>query len=126
MNLSNILSFKKYFSVCSFPLQWFNDVHSTDILDVCEDVLNLLSKSHGCEVSWSLLLFCSLFPFPSTLALILSCYTELMLLCFKTIEIVIPELHEMRTAHIVSIGSETICSLNPDIEDGYDSLLWNI
>ncbi|XWS68188.1 hypothetical protein CRYUN_Cryun04dG0069800 [Craigia yunnanensis] len=64
--------------------EWFNDVHSTDISDVCEDVLNLLSKSHGCE----------------------------------TIEIVIPELHEMRTAHIVSIGSETLCSLNPDCEDG--------
>ncbi|KAL1065760.1 hypothetical protein V6Z11_D12G018300 [Gossypium hirsutum] len=64
--------------------EWFNDVHSTDISDVCEDVLNLLSKSHGC----------------------------------KTIEIVIPELHEMRIAHLVSIGSESIRSLNPDIEDG--------
>ncbi|KAB2047519.1 hypothetical protein ES319_A13G051500v1 [Gossypium barbadense] len=64
--------------------EWFNDVHSTDISDVCEDVLKLLSKSHGCE----------------------------------TIEIVIPELHEMRTAHVVSIGSETQCSLNPDCEDG--------
>ncbi|XP_012462809.1 fatty acid amide hydrolase [Gossypium raimondii] len=64
--------------------EWFNDVHSTDISDICEDVLKLLSKSHGCE----------------------------------TIEIVIPELHEMRTAHVVSIGSETQCSLNPDCEDG--------
>ncbi|MBA0619760.1 hypothetical protein Godav_005567 [Gossypium davidsonii] len=64
--------------------EWFNDVHSTDISDVCEDVLNLLSKSHGC----------------------------------KTIEIVIPELHEMRIAHLVSIGSESLRSLNPDIEDG--------
>ncbi|XP_031096931.1 fatty acid amide hydrolase-like [Ipomoea triloba] len=36
----------------------------------------------------------------------------------KTIEIAIPELHEMRTAHIVSIGSESLCSLNPDVEDG--------
>ncbi|KAE9591820.1 putative hydrolase [Lupinus albus] len=33
-------------------------------------------------------------------------------------EIVIPELHEMRTAHVVSIGSECLCALNPDIEDG--------
>ncbi|KAH1030920.1 hypothetical protein J1N35_043094 [Gossypium stocksii] len=64
--------------------EWFNDVHSTDISNVCEDVLKLLSKSHGCE----------------------------------TIEIVIPELHEMRTAHVVSIGSETQYSLNPDCEDG--------
>ncbi|KAA3488602.1 fatty acid amide hydrolase-like isoform X4 [Gossypium australe] len=64
--------------------EWFNDVHSTDISDVCEDVLKLLSKSHGCE----------------------------------TIEIVIPELHEMHTAHVVSIGSETQCSLNPDCENG--------
>ena len=33
------------------PLQWFNDVHSTDISDKCEDVLDLLCKTHGCEVS---------------------------------------------------------------------------
>lgn len=64
--------------------EWFNDVHSTDISDACENVLSLLSKSYGCE----------------------------------TIEIVIPELHEMRTAHVISIGSETLCSLNPDCEDG--------
>ncbi|GAV65098.1 Amidase domain-containing protein [Cephalotus follicularis] len=63
---------------------WFNDVESTDISDKCEDVLNQLSKTHGCEI----------------------------------IEIVIPELQEMRTAHIVSIGSECISSLNPDIGDG--------
>lgn len=37
----------------------------------------------------------------------------------KMIEIVVPELHEMRTAHLVSIGSECISSINPDCEDGY-------
>lgn len=36
----------------------------------------------------------------------------------KMVEIVIPELHEMRTAHIVAIGSESACGLNPDFEDG--------
>ncbi|CAN4112011.1 unnamed protein product [Withania somnifera] len=36
----------------------------------------------------------------------------------KTVEIVIPELHEMRIAHIVSIGSESLCTLNPDCDDG--------
>lgn len=36
----------------------------------------------------------------------------------KTVEIVIPELPEMRNAHIVSIGSESVCGLNPDFEDG--------
>ncbi|KAK7328058.1 hypothetical protein VNO77_22154 [Canavalia gladiata] len=36
----------------------------------------------------------------------------------EMIEIVIPELHEMRNAHVVSIGSECLCSLNPDCEDG--------
>ncbi|KAJ6819303.1 fatty acid amide hydrolase [Iris pallida] len=36
----------------------------------------------------------------------------------KTIEIVLPELDEMRTAHLVSIGAETLCSLNPYFEDG--------
>ncbi|XP_042981230.1 fatty acid amide hydrolase-like isoform X2 [Carya illinoinensis] len=34
------------------------------------------------------------------------------------VEIVIPELHEMRNAHLVSIGSEMLCSVNPDCEDG--------
>ncbi|KAF2312270.1 hypothetical protein GH714_029637 [Hevea brasiliensis] len=63
---------------------WFNDVHSTDISNKCEDILNLLSKTHGCEM----------------------------------VEIVVPELDEMRIAHLVSIGSETQCSLNHDIEDG--------
>ncbi|KAA3462996.1 Fatty acid amide hydrolase [Gossypium australe] len=85
VNILGSLQLGKYTEVnWNFPLQWFNDVHSTDISDVCEDVLNLLSKSHGC----------------------------------KTIEIVIPELHEMRIAHLVSIGSESLRSLNPDIEDG--------
>ncbi|KAG6421948.1 hypothetical protein SASPL_118508 [Salvia splendens] len=37
----------------------------------------------------------------------------------KMVEIVIPELLEMRTAHIVSIGSESACGLNPDYEDGF-------
>lgn len=35
------------------------------------------------------------------------------------VEIAIPELHEMRTAHILSIGSESLSSLTPDFEDGY-------
>ncbi|CAK7330349.1 unnamed protein product [Dovyalis caffra] len=63
---------------------WFNDVHSTDVSDKCEDILNLLSRTHGCEM----------------------------------VEIVIPEMQEMRTAHLVSIGSEFLNSLIPDIEDG--------
>ncbi|XP_060168005.1 fatty acid amide hydrolase-like isoform X2 [Lycium barbarum] len=36
----------------------------------------------------------------------------------KTVEIVIPELHEMRIAHIVSIGSEALCALNPYCYEG--------
>ncbi|XP_059445552.1 fatty acid amide hydrolase isoform X1 [Corylus avellana] len=65
---------------------WFNDVNSTDISDKCEDVLDLLCKTHGCEM----------------------------------VEIVIPELHEMRNSHLVSIGSEMLCSVNPDCDDGKD------
>lgn len=42
----------------------------------------------------------------------------------KTIEVVIPELLEMRTAHVVSIGSEGLCSMNPDFEDGYVWVYW--
>ncbi|KAE9447029.1 hypothetical protein C3L33_21075, partial [Rhododendron williamsianum] len=38
----------------------------------------------------------------------------------KTIEIAIPELHEMLMAHLVSIGSESLCKLKPDYEDGKD------
>lgn len=33
-------------------MQWFNDVYSTDISDRCEDVLDMLLKTHGCEVSF--------------------------------------------------------------------------
>lgn len=36
----------------------------------------------------------------------------------KTVEIVIPELPHMRVSHVVSIGSESLCSLTPDCEDG--------
>ncbi|KAL2537128.1 Fatty acid amide hydrolase [Forsythia ovata] len=36
----------------------------------------------------------------------------------RTVEIVIPELREMRTAHLVSIGSEVLSGLNPELEDG--------
>ncbi|GFP86841.1 fatty acid amide hydrolase [Phtheirospermum japonicum] len=64
--------------------EWFNDVFSTEISDKCEDILNRLLETHGCQ----------------------------------TVEIVVPELHELRTAHIVSIGSESACGLNPDFEDG--------
>ncbi|GMH16410.1 hypothetical protein Nepgr_018251 [Nepenthes gracilis] len=64
--------------------EWFNDVYSSEISETCDDVLTLLSETHGCQV----------------------------------LEIVIPELHELRTAHIVSIGSESLCSLNPHCEDG--------
>ncbi|KAF4381041.1 hypothetical protein F8388_011963 [Cannabis sativa] len=36
----------------------------------------------------------------------------------NVVEIVVPDLHEMRTAHVVTIGSECACSLNPDCVDG--------
>ncbi|XP_050210415.1 fatty acid amide hydrolase isoform X2 [Mercurialis annua] len=29
---------------------WFNDVQSTEVSDKCEDILNLLLKTHGCEM----------------------------------------------------------------------------
>ncbi|GAB4853369.1 hypothetical protein Ancab_017545 [Ancistrocladus abbreviatus] len=64
--------------------EWFNDVYSGEVSKKCEDVLNLLAETHGCQI----------------------------------LDIAIPELHEMRTAHVVSIGSESLCSLNPYCEDG--------
>ncbi|XP_069145920.1 fatty acid amide hydrolase isoform X3 [Solanum lycopersicum] len=82
--------------------EWFNDVFSTDISDKCENVLSQLSEKHGCKVCLFLLLHSPL----------------LYLGLWLTVEIVIPELHEMRIAHIVSIGSESLCSLNPDCGDG--------
>ncbi|KAI4299200.1 hypothetical protein L6164_032681 [Bauhinia variegata] len=63
---------------------WFNDVHSTEVSDKCEDALNQLSKAYGCEM----------------------------------IEVAVPELHDMQVSHLVSIGSECLCGLNPDCEDG--------
>ncbi|KAK2987419.1 hypothetical protein RJ640_018556 [Escallonia rubra] len=36
----------------------------------------------------------------------------------KMVEIVIPELQQMRTSHLVSIGSESLCGLTPECEDG--------
>ncbi|GJS13295.1 fatty acid amide hydrolase-like protein [Tanacetum coccineum] len=36
----------------------------------------------------------------------------------KVVEIVILELDEMRTTHVVSIGSEAAASLTPDLQDG--------
>lgn len=69
--------------------EWFNDVYSSEISQKCEDVLNQLSETYGCQ----------------------------------TVEIAIPEMHEMRTAHVVSIGSESLCSLNPHCEEGKGSKL---
>ena len=42
------------------------------------------------------------------------------------VEIVIPELDEMRTAHVVSIGSEAAASLTPDLQDGYVYSLFSV
>lgn len=36
----------------------------------------------------------------------------------STVEIVLPELLEMQSAHVVSIGCESLCALSPDLEDG--------
>ncbi|KAL4588583.1 hypothetical protein LXL04_001475 [Taraxacum kok-saghyz] len=41
----------------------------------------------------------------------------------KVVEIVIPELDQMRTAHVVSIGAEAAASLSPDIQIGMDKKL---
>ena len=55
-SLSYIFGIGSLFNLSiTFLLQWFNDVYSTDISDKCEDVLNMLSKNHGCKVSSFLL-----------------------------------------------------------------------
>ncbi|GMH26138.1 hypothetical protein Nepgr_027981 [Nepenthes gracilis] len=84
-NLSTPDSFRDLDSVrLGKYTEWFNDVYSREISEKCEDVLNLVSKIHGCQI----------------------------------LEIIIPELQEMRIAHSVSIGSEALCSLNPHYGDG--------
>lgn len=51
-----------------------------------------------------------------------TCDSALNLLCStfgcQIEEIVLPELEEMRTAHLVSIGSESFCDLNPHYQAG--------
>ncbi|KAL8238356.1 hypothetical protein R6Q59_019437 [Mikania micrantha] len=64
--------------------EWFNDVFSPDISTKCEDILNLLSQTHGCKVT----------------------------------EVVIPELHHIRTSHLVSIGSEVLAAITPHCRTG--------
>lgn len=48
-----------------------------------------------------------------------SLYFSILFLCIKILEIILPELEEMRTAHLVSIGSESLCGLNAHCEAGY-------
>ncbi|XP_072986681.1 fatty acid amide hydrolase [Typha latifolia] len=36
----------------------------------------------------------------------------------EIMEIILPDLEEMQVAHVVSIGSESLCDLNPDYKDG--------
>ncbi|XP_042435458.1 fatty acid amide hydrolase-like [Zingiber officinale] len=69
--------------------EWFHDVSNSEISNKCEDVVNNLAASFGCEI----------------------------------LEIILPEMEEMRTAHLVSIGSESLCGLNAHCEAGKGSLL---
>ncbi|KAG5606583.1 hypothetical protein H5410_028075 [Solanum commersonii] len=48
---------------------------------------------------------------------LLVCLIFFVISWLKTVKIVISELHEMHIAHIVSIGSESLCTLNPDGAD---------
>ncbi|GKD75668.1 fatty acid amide hydrolase-like protein isoform X1, partial [Tanacetum coccineum] len=64
-------------------LIWFNDVFSPEISTKCEDILYLLSETHGCKV----------------------------------VEVVIPELHQLRMSHLLPVGSESLASLTPRCHD---------
>ncbi|KAM0882521.1 hypothetical protein ACQ4PT_032225 [Festuca glaucescens] len=64
--------------------EWFHDVSDSEISNTCEDALNLLCSTFGCQIE----------------------------------EIILPELEEMRTAHVVSIGSEALCDLNAHYQEG--------
>ncbi|KAJ4830995.1 hypothetical protein Tsubulata_036321 [Turnera subulata] len=84
--LPNLASYESTDALGSIRLgkytEWFNDVFSTDVSDKCGDILDLLSKTHGC----------------------------------KSVEIVIPELQELKAAHLVSMA-EAVCSLIPHFEE---------
>lgn len=64
--------------------EWFHDVSDSEISNTCEDALNLLCSTFGCQIE----------------------------------EIILPELEEMRTAHVVSIGSESLCDMNAHYQEG--------
>jgi Asp-tRNA(Asn)/Glu-tRNA(Gln) amidotransferase A subunit family amidase len=64
--------------------EWFHDVSDPEISTTCEDALNLLCSSFGCQIE----------------------------------DIILPELEEMRTAHVISIGTESFCDLNPHYKAG--------
>uniref|UniRef100_N1R1Y2 Glutamyl-tRNA(Gln) amidotransferase subunit A n=1 Tax=Aegilops tauschii TaxID=37682 RepID=N1R1Y2_AEGTA len=71
--------------LCStFGCQWFHDVPDNEVSNTCEDALNLLCSTFGCQIE----------------------------------EIILPELEEMRTAHLVSIGSEAFSDMNAHYQAG--------
>ncbi|XP_044329870.1 fatty acid amide hydrolase isoform X1 [Triticum aestivum] len=64
--------------------EWFHDVPDNEVSNTCEDALNLLCSTFGCQIE----------------------------------EIILPELEEMRTAHLVSIGSEAFSDMNAHYQAG--------
>lgn len=64
--------------------EWFHDVPDNEVSNTCEDALNLLCSTFGCQIE----------------------------------EIILPELEEMRTAHLVSIGSEAFADMNAHYQAG--------
>ncbi|KAH0695865.1 hypothetical protein KY289_013347 [Solanum tuberosum] len=68
--------------------------------------------------AWMQSMSTSIITFSITVSWTLASVSSSFGLELLTVEIVIPELHEMRIAHIVSIGSESLCTLK--LERGAD------
>ncbi|KAM3291340.1 fatty acid amide hydrolase [Capsicum chacoense] len=123
--LPNLSSFESYSSLGSLRFgkytEWFNDVFSTEISDKCDDILNQLSEKHGVKVKLGGLTSINFVTNYFLSIISHSCFLNfffVFLPLMKTIEIVIPELHEMHNALIVSLGSEALSQLNPYVDNG--------
>ncbi|KAH0698503.1 hypothetical protein KY284_012718 [Solanum tuberosum] len=73
--------------------------------------------------AWMQSMSISIITFSITVSWTLASVSSSFGLEFLTVEIVIPELHEMRIAHIVSIGSESLCTLNLECGGGKGEIL---
>ncbi|EFJ20697.1 hypothetical protein SELMODRAFT_108353 [Selaginella moellendorffii] len=84
--------------------KWYYDVLDQEITKACDRTLDALKSEFGTEARTT--------EFPLRLSQLVLVYAQTSTL--QTVEIVIPELEELRAAHLVTCGSEIMTSLNHD------------